>query len=90
MSEPSLERRLAELARLTEPIRPRPDFNARVLAAVARDRRGVWTAELARSARSFLPLALALTVVSVAWAARAEGSTDAEIAAAEQPMELEW
>ena len=90
MNEPPIERRLRELARRTDAIRPRPGFNARVLSAVAAEAHSAWSAEFPRAARLFLPCALALTAVSFGWAARSEGSTDAEIAAAEQPVELEW
>ena len=85
-----VERRLAELGRRTAGIRPRAGFGARVMAAVAADAAGAFRREIARSARWFVPIALALTVVSVGWAARARSVSSAAVAAAELRSELEW
>jgi hypothetical protein len=90
MNESPLDRRLRELARLTDSIRARPGFDARVLAAVAAEVPLGLGVEIVRSARLFLPLALAVAVLSLGWALRSEGSVDSDLAAAEQPLELEW
>ena len=85
-----VSRRLAELGRRTEALAPRPGFGARVMAAVAAEAAGTFRRELARSARWFVPFALALAVLSVGWAARADRVSSEAFAAAEQRSELEW
>jgi hypothetical protein len=90
MSVDRVERRLAELRGRTDSVRARPGFQARVMLAVAREAASAFRAELARAARRFVPLALAVSVGTLVWASRGEGVTSSEVAQAELSWELSW
>jgi hypothetical protein len=89
MSDERVNERLSSLARRTEPLRPRPGFQARVLLSVAREASAL-PLELARSARWFLPFALALALAAIGWAERENPVTSAELAQVELAWELSW
>jgi hypothetical protein len=65
MSDEHVNARLSSLARRTAGVRARPGFQARVLLAVARESTLAFSVELWRQARWFVPVALALTLVSL-------------------------
>jgi hypothetical protein len=85
-----VEQRLSELRARTDGIRARPGFQARVMLAVAQSAANAFRAELARAGRWFVPVALALTLLSVGWASRGAGVTSAEVAQAQLSWELSW
>lgn len=90
MNDSTLEKRLGELTERTNPLRPRPGFEARVLVALhARAASGLGR-EVVRSARFFVPGALLLAVVTVGFASRQHEATSADVAAAERRWELDW
>ncbi len=82
-----IDARLAELGKATEPLRARAGFVERVMIATATE--GSWQAELVRSARRLVPIALVAAVLAVTWAFMSESSTDAAIAVTDS-VELEW
>jgi hypothetical protein len=89
MNDDPVERRLLSLSERTAALRARPGFRARVLGAVAREA-GLFPGELVRSARRFVPLALALALLSIGWASQGEQPTSAELLQAELAWELSW
>jgi hypothetical protein len=90
MNEPDdrIDRRLAELAKLTESIGPRGGFTERVLLAVLAE--GVFTAELGRAGRRLILLAAVGAIVGAAWAISSEHSSNEALAAADEIVELPW
>jgi hypothetical protein len=90
MSLSGVDRRLSELRARTDGVRARPGFQARVMLAVAQSAANAFRAEVARAGRWFVPVALAVTLLSVGWASRGAGVTSAEVAQAELGWELSW
>lgn len=88
--EDDLDRRLAGLARATEPVRARPDFAGRVLAAVAQERKPDFLGEVVRSARRVVWIAAVAAVTAVGWATLTEQSATAAVAVADDTAELDW
>jgi hypothetical protein len=86
----SIEERLVALAERTASIGPRPGFYARTLVALAEHAAQSLRREVVRSARLFIPVGLALAVVSVGLAARDDEVSSVDVAVAEQRWELEW
>jgi hypothetical protein len=90
MSVEALDRRLSELRARTEGVRARPGFQARVMLAIAEAGANAFRAELTRAVRWFVPVALAMTLLTIGWARRGEPVTSAEVAQAELSWELSW
>jgi hypothetical protein len=90
MSVERVDERLFELRARTESVRARPGFQARVMLAVAQSAANAFRAELTRAARFFVPVALAVTLVTVGWASRGQAATSAEVAQAQLSWELSW
>lgn len=90
MSAERVDQRLSELRARTDGIRARPGFQARVMQAVARAGANAFRAELLRAGGWFVPVALAVTLVSVGWASRTERVTSDQVAQAELSWELSW
>jgi hypothetical protein len=84
----SIDARLAELGKATEPIRARRGFAERVMLATSAE--NGWQLELLRSARRSIPFALVAAIVALSWAVVSESATDAAIAVADDSMDLEW
>lgn len=85
-----VDERLSELARRTAGLGARPGFQVRVTLALAREAKAAFPVELARSARTFVPLAFVLALVAVGFASRGDGVTSAELSRAELSWELAW
>lgn len=90
MSVEHVEQRLSELRARTECVRARPGFQARVLLAVAQSTANAFRAELLRAGRWFVPVAFAVTLLTVGWASRGQAATSAEVAQAQLSWELSW
>ena len=90
MNDSRVEKRLEELAERTKPLGPRPGFQARVLVALGARASLTLRSEVVRSARIFVPAALLLAAVSVGLAARDDGVSSVDVAAAERRWELDW
>lgn len=84
----AIDQELARLGTATEPLRARPGFRDRVMAAAIAV--PSWQVELLRSARGLVPVAALAAVMAVAWALVSESSTDAVIAVSEDTSVLEW
>lgn len=85
-----LERRLGQLRDRTAALRAGPGFRSRVLAAVAADAASAFGPELVRAARRLAPLAIALALLAVGLATRADPTSSAGVAAVEQTLVLSW
>lgn len=90
MSVERVDQRLAELRARTEGVRARPGFQARVMLAVAEAAANTFRTELARAGRWFVPVALAVTLLSVAWASGTDRVTSEQVMQAELSWELSW
>jgi hypothetical protein len=90
MSLDRVEQRLGQLRARTDGVRARPGFQARVMLAVAREAANAFRAELARAARRFVPMALAVALGTLLWASGGEGVTSSEVAQAELSWALSW
>jgi hypothetical protein len=90
MNDSPVERRLSELAERTRALGPRPGFQARVVAALAARAQATLRNEVWRSARLFVPVAFVLAAIAVGLAARAQGPSSADIAAAELSWERDF
>jgi hypothetical protein len=90
MSAERVEERLSELKARTDGVRARPGFQARVMLAVAHSAANAFRAELARAGRWFVPVALAVSLLSIGWASRTERVTSDQVAQAELSWELSW
>ena len=90
MSLERVEQRLSELRARTDGIRARPGFQARVMLAVAEAAANGFRTELLRAGRWFVPVALAVALLSVGLASRTDGATSAEVAQAELSWALSW
>jgi hypothetical protein len=89
-SDDRVEAELAELARRTDALRPRPGFQARVLNAVRAERTSSFHSGLLGSGRRVLPAAALAAVLSVIWAVASESSANAALAVVDDPVELAW
>jgi hypothetical protein len=87
MSDERVRERLQGLGARTAGVRARPGFQARVMLAVARESTLLFSVELWRQARWFVPVALALTLGSVGAASFATQVTSSELAQAELELE---
>lgn len=83
-----IDARLAELGTLTEPLGARSGFTERVMLAALAE--SGWQVELLRSARRLIPIAALTAMLAVTWGWLSESSTDSELAAADETMEIEW
>jgi len=90
VNDESVQRRLDELSARTRALAPNPGFRARVMSALAVDASAAFRAEIVRSARRFVPVAVLIAVVSLGWAAQIDGVSSAAIAVVEDTQELEW
>lgn len=88
MSVERVDQRLSELRARTEGVRARPGFQARVMLAVAEA--NAFRTELARAGRWFVPVALAVTLLSFAWASGTDRVTSEQVMQAELSWELSW
>jgi hypothetical protein len=89
MNDARFEAKLSELRERTSLLRARPGFQARVLLAVAREAKSAFSVELWRSARWFVPVALAAAVISLGWAGFERPVSSAALASADLAWELE-
>lgn len=86
----AMDGRLAEIGRRTAALRPRGDFNDRVMRAVQASRgAGVFDGML-RAARAFMPVAVMAAALAVGWAVRTDQAADTALAANFDAVELEW
>lgn len=90
MTPRQIDARLTELGRRTAALGPRPGFQRRVLAAIGAEQESSLWLEIGRGARLFMPVALVLTLVAFGWALQSEDVSAAELAVAEQGLELPW
>jgi hypothetical protein len=94
MSVERVEQRLSELRARTDAVRARPGFQARVMLSIADAAAGTFRAELSRAGRRFVPVALAVALLTVGWASRTGGIADAassaEVVQAELYSGLSW
>jgi hypothetical protein len=87
----NIDVRLERLARATEGIRPRPDFNARLGRALQAEQRGGLLLELHRPARRILPALALAAAVSLVWAVESDQAFDDALSVyADETVELEW
>jgi hypothetical protein len=85
-----LEQHLARLAEASEGIRARPGFTDQVMLAALASAAPSLAADLARSLRRVVPVALLAAALCVLWAVVSERSTDEAFAAGDETVELEW
>jgi hypothetical protein len=88
--------RLARLRDATDPVRPRPDFAARVAATIDRERESAkadWLTDLFLPARRLLPvaaLAAAAAVLLATQSASVRRSPGVAVAASATELDTEW
>ncbi len=99
------DERLSRLAKSTEDVRPRADFTARVMGAVANEnaaaqhpgqarsaslREPPWWSDVPFVARRLLPVAAIAAAVGIVWAVRTSADVDTAFADSFDSVELEW
>lgn len=89
IEEAEVDEKLAALAKASERVRPTLDFTDRVMSSVA-DAPSGWPLQVARAARSLVPIAAALAMLAVIWAVESEESTEAALAAQYGDVEEQW
>jgi hypothetical protein len=87
-NDPS-ERELSRLLTATDALRPRPGFNARVLAALSRENAPGFIELTLSSSRRVLPIALLAAALATVWAVQSDRSVDDELTASSGSLELE-
>jgi hypothetical protein len=90
MSFSRVDLRLSELRARTDAVRARPGFQSRVMLAIADAAANAFRTELARAGRWFVPVAFAVTLLTVGFASRTERASSVEVAQAELNWELSW
>ena len=75
-TEDDFESRVRTLAHRTGGVRPRADFEARVLAAVAQASPQRDARDVLGPAKAFLPASMLLAAVCLVWAIRVEANVD--------------
>jgi hypothetical protein len=85
-----IEQHLSRLARETRGIGPRPNFNLRVMDAVAAEAGTGFLDGLWSSSRRFLPVAAFAAAIAVAAALQGQSTVDDALAASYGTQELEW
>ncbi len=90
MSDSDLQQRLARLAEASQSIRARPGFNDQVMLAALAAAAPSLAADLTRSLRRVLPLAVLAAALCIVWAVVSERSTDDAFVAADESVEIEW
>ncbi|HEY2407603.1 MAG TPA: hypothetical protein VGI10_16455 [Polyangiaceae bacterium] len=83
------ERELARLLTATDGLRARPGFNARVLAALGRERMPGFIELALSSSRRALPFAILAAALATVWAVQTDRSVDDELATSVGSLELE-
>lgn len=85
-----MDKQLARLTQATQAIRPRPDFEARVMQAIWQSATGDWTAALWRIGRYALMASALAAVMSVLFAVHAQSAEDEQQALAYGTVDVEW
>lgn len=86
----STDERLERLRQATAFVRARPDFGARVAAAVDREAAPIdWVADLSWAARRLLPVAALAAAAGLVWALHSQRAWDAALTAAAE-ADAEW
>jgi hypothetical protein len=86
-----IDERLERLTKATENVRPRADFTARVMGAVASkpEADGFWF-QIPRAARWFVPAAALAAALAIGVAVTNQGDVDDAMAANYDEADLEW